>query len=266
MKSTFLRFFSLWLLVHLPLVAEETQGLDLTLISETKSISQGKPFTLGLHIKHHKGYHTYWKNPGIVGVPTELKWNLPVGFTASDIQFPHPELSSMADYPCHGYERDVTLLVTITPPAKFTEKQFSISADASWMCCYKNCYPGFKTLSITLPTGVNQVIDPAHRAEFSTARKEIPKVSSLITSSLLSSTTQDYVALSLKLPAKQKPLYLFSSDEQLSSDQKQSFSLQKDGSYLLKINRSKPPESGVNSLPAVIQTNLGYFTIDPQYK
>ena len=77
-------------------IAQETKGLEIALISEVKSIKAGESFTVGLHLKHHKGFHSYWKNPGVVGLPTSIKWDLPKGFTAGEIQWPYPELTMMA--------------------------------------------------------------------------------------------------------------------------------------------------------------------------
>ena len=83
---------------------EKTIGVEVELLAEVNAIVPGKSFQVGLRIRHEKGFHTYWQNPGIVGVATSLKWTLPEGFTASEIQWPYPELTKMASYPCHGYE------------------------------------------------------------------------------------------------------------------------------------------------------------------
>lgn len=266
MQQSTLRLFVICLMLASTIGAKETKGLNLTLISENKSIQAGQPFTIGLHIQHHKGYHTYWQNPGVVGVPTNLSWTLPDGFTASAIRWPYPEQSVMADYPCHGYERDVTLLVTITPPKTFTKKQFTLTAKVSWMCCAMNCQLGFKTLAITLPVGAKSEVNSIYQLKFSKARKELPRSSAGIKCKLLSSAQQDVINLSFTLPVQQKPIYLFSSDGQLSSDQKQTFKLQQDGSYLLSIKRSKSPLKGTTSLPGVLKTNLGCVLVEPKYK
>ena len=91
-------------------------GLEIGLISESTGVTPGRPLTLGLHIHHLPGFHTYWKSPGIVGMATSIEWSLPEGFTASKIRWPYPQNTFMSKYPCHGYERDVTLIVDITPP------------------------------------------------------------------------------------------------------------------------------------------------------
>ena len=72
-------YFALWM----PTFAGKS-GPDLRMefVSEVEAIRPGEPFTVGLHLEHGPGWHTYWQNPGIVGVPTSLDWNLPQGFVA----------------------------------------------------------------------------------------------------------------------------------------------------------------------------------------
>src|SRR5262245_53837871 len=65
--------------------------LKIELVSEVTSIVPGKPFYVGLHLQHQPGDHTYWRFPGIVGVPTGIKWELPEGFKAGPIEWPEPQ-------------------------------------------------------------------------------------------------------------------------------------------------------------------------------
>ena len=41
------------------------------------AVQPGQAITVGLFIQHVPEYHTYWKAPGIVGVPTTINWKLP---------------------------------------------------------------------------------------------------------------------------------------------------------------------------------------------
>jgi DsbC/DsbD-like thiol-disulfide interchange protein len=50
----------------------------------------GQTVWLGLLLDHAPKWHTYWKNPGDSGLPTELQWTLPAGVTAGPIQWPTP--------------------------------------------------------------------------------------------------------------------------------------------------------------------------------
>src|SRR5687767_15037610 len=65
--------------------------LKIDLISEVSTIQPGTPFHVGLHLKHREHYHTYWKFPGIVGVPTDTEWGLPPGWHANSLEWPAPE-------------------------------------------------------------------------------------------------------------------------------------------------------------------------------
>jgi len=260
---------SLALIFFSPVIfgADKTKGLDVRLISETTAIAPGQSFTVGLHIHHHKGFHTYWKNPGIVGIPTSLKWKLPPGFTASKITWPYPELSSMAGHPCHGYERDVTLLVTITPPKVIQEKEITLSTTASWMCCSNNCYPDTKKLTCTFVVARTTVSDPMGTKLIQKSQRNVPKVSSDCIATLLSGANDTKIKVRITLPkniAAENP-YLFSFDGQISSNLSQKFIKQSDGSLLLTINRSEFSPKKNTRLPAVIKAGKNHLWINPAY-
>ena len=109
---------ALMLAASQPATAEDDPPLTLSLVSEVTSIQPGHPFYVGLALHHGRGWHTYWKFPGVVGVPTGIKWkNLPPGFTADSITWPEPQSVLMFQIKAQGYERDVVLPIKITPPA-----------------------------------------------------------------------------------------------------------------------------------------------------
>ncbi|HEX2749792.1 MAG TPA: protein-disulfide reductase DsbD domain-containing protein [Verrucomicrobiales bacterium] len=126
-------------------------GLTVQLVSEVTAIHPGQPYYTGLFIHHDAGHHTYWKKPGILGVATKLEWELPKGWKAGEIEWPAPEKVKMASRGTHGYERDVLLMVKITPPAKISEKTVTLKTKASWMCCGTTCNPAYHDLEITQP-------------------------------------------------------------------------------------------------------------------
>ena len=134
-------------------MAEDEPFLTLKLVSETASIQPGKPFYVGIALHHAPGWHTYWKYPGVVGVPTNIKWqDLPAGFKAEPIDWPEPEPVLMFQIKAQGYERDVVLPMKITPPADLKEgASITLAGKAAYMCCNRTCHPGFEDLKITLP-------------------------------------------------------------------------------------------------------------------
>ncbi|MGB1259802.1 MAG: protein-disulfide reductase DsbD domain-containing protein [Akkermansiaceae bacterium] len=251
-----------------PLHALEAKGLDITLISDVRSVSPGSSFTIGLNIRHHKGFHTYWKNPGVVGMATAMEWKLPEGFTAGEIQWPHPEISSMAGHPCHGYERDVTLLVTITPPKKITQNNVKLTASCRWMCCAKDCFPGFQDLSLTLPVSKKARLNQANTPHFKKARAELPERMAPWKVSVVSARDEQFIQLlfSPLKPNAPAPEYLFSEDGQVSSDKKQNFIKQANGSFQFTIERSEFSPKGKMKLPCVVRSEGRYYSIGPKYR
>ncbi len=120
--------------------------------SEVTALVPGKPFTVGLYLEHDRGAHTYWRFPGIVGVPTQMKWKLPRGWMAGELIYPEPERTLMFQIKAQGFDRDVMLRSEITPPAGLKPgDSITLTGTASWMCCGNTCNPGSMDLSLTLP-------------------------------------------------------------------------------------------------------------------
>lgn len=143
----------------------------LELASEQDAVVPGKPFTVGLHIIHDAGYHTYWKYPGVVGVPTQLDWQLPAGYTVGPIRWPQPVLTKMADLTVYGYEADTTLLVEITPPVDLRPgSDVRLPVKIVFMACAKSCHPGFAHMSLTLPVAETERVNKTWRKRFDAAR------------------------------------------------------------------------------------------------
>jgi len=149
--------------------------LKINLVSEVTSIAPGKPFYVGLHLQHPRGYHTYWKFPGIVGVPTGLEWNLPAGWSAEKIEWPAPERVMMFQIKAQGFHGENLLPVKITPLKNLAAgTTVTLQGKASWMCCGRECNPGFKDLSLTLPVSAEEPVqDKKMKSLFAEARSLI---------------------------------------------------------------------------------------------
>ena len=150
------------------------------LLSEVKTVAPGQTFTVALFLDHDEDFHTYWQNPGTVGLATSLKWSLPDGFKAGPIQWQAPEKVKMVTYDAHGYNSDATLLVEITAPENLPEKRVELKAKAVWMVCGPEpkqcCNMGFKNLSLELKTSNSPEWDIAGRAHIAEARQRLPQV------------------------------------------------------------------------------------------
>ena len=65
----------------------------------------GDTIWAGVDLKMEPGWHTYWKNPGAAGMATKIKWQLPPGVSAGEIQWPLPKKLPPADVTTYGYDR-----------------------------------------------------------------------------------------------------------------------------------------------------------------
>ena len=128
------------------------------LIPDYTAIAAGKPFLVALHLHSDPKWHTYWINPGDSGLATTLNWTLPPGFTAGPIQWPTPEIHPAASLVAYGYEGDVYLLTTITPPADRDKwpLDVEIKARSTWLVCDEECIPGKAEMSFRLEAGLTK--------------------------------------------------------------------------------------------------------------
>ena len=98
------------------------QGKELVkaeLLADTDAVVPGKPFAIGLRLRMAPGWHTYWKFAGDAGLPTEIKWNLPAGWKAGEIQWPIPlKTNDPGDIQTYGYQDEALLIQQLTPPAR----------------------------------------------------------------------------------------------------------------------------------------------------
>jgi thiol:disulfide interchange protein len=148
------------------------------LISEQASVTPGSTVLVGLHMKIHPGWHTYWRNPGDSGIATTIEWTLPEGYKASDIQWPLPERHAVGPLMNYGYSGEVVLPVAITVPATASPGGTArIEAFATWLVCEAICIPEEDRLAIELPVAPTATPAPATADMFRQAREAQPKPS-----------------------------------------------------------------------------------------
>src|SRR4051794_19044952 len=69
----------------------KTEHVEAELVADSASAQPGHPLTVGLKLRMEPQWHTYWKNPGDSGLATQIRWTLPPGWQASEIQWPYPQ-------------------------------------------------------------------------------------------------------------------------------------------------------------------------------
>jgi len=155
-----------------PVVTTDNVRAELT--SEQSTVKAGEPFWVALRQTMRPHWHTYWKNPGDSGLPTEIAWTLPAGAKADPIVWPTPSLIEVGDIVNYGFEGDILLLVRITPPADASQS-LHLAANANWLVCSDVCIPEEGKFALDLSVGAtNTPADAGTRALFDKARQNVP--------------------------------------------------------------------------------------------
>ncbi len=150
------------------------EAVEVELVSETDAIVAGQPTRLGLRIRHDPHWHTYWRNPGDSGLPTQLAFELPAGFRTADIQWPAPQRLFIAPLANYGYEDEIVLPVPLLVPAVIDGDRVRIAARASWLMCRDVCIPGDADLALELPVRSGPARASGFAALFEQADRRMP--------------------------------------------------------------------------------------------
>lgn len=158
--------------------AQDASGLvKVELLAEPASIAPGEPFTVGIKLSMKEHWHTYWRNPGDSGEPTEVSWKLPKGFVAGELEWPTPSLIRVGPVASFGYEGEAILLARITPPRDVRPgTTLGLAADIAYLVCEKICIPGEASVSLSLPVSERSASSP-NSAMFEAARSRLPQPS-----------------------------------------------------------------------------------------
>ncbi len=270
MTVRFLLRLFLFALCALPFAVKAQTGLKLQLVSEQTAIVPGRPFTVGLWLQHDRGAHTYWRFPGIVGVPTQMQWKLPRGWKASELIYPEPERTLMFKIKAQGFDRDVMLRAEITPPANLQPgDQITLTGAASWMCCGNSCNPGSKELSLTLPIAETAALNEKWHKLLDEERARVEQTSDAWTAT--ASEKDQIITLKLNPASEQARLsknqreadqiIVFTEDGWFDTDKPQLIQRHDDGRLTIMLTKAdaylgnKPPKT----LRVIVRNDSGWL-------
>ncbi len=174
----------------------------------------------GLEFKMKPGWHTYWKNPGTVGNPPKMKWQLPDGWQSSDIVFPAPTRipyaptkDSSIKSESFGYERNVMYPTSLTRtdrpwPASRT---WNAKLRVDYLVCEVQCIPEWADIDIQIPVSASEVPSDAATAIESTMSLA-PK---LIRNGKVTWKSADTVEIELAAAPAAEDLFIYVRDQRL---------------------------------------------------
>ncbi len=200
----------------------DTGHARISLIKDHSDFVPGTSINIGLKVSMDKGWHTYWRNPGDSGGPIEIDWNLPKGFSISDIKWPLPEKIEYPPLMTYGYEDFVIYPMVLSIPADYSDDYFEMNADI--LICADVCIPESGKISSNL-------LDIESDSLIYEWLESVPSKSLPITTSL----NDNNLEIKFTFEKEIKEIYFF-PDENNSIDysSKQNF-YKKDDVYFLSI-------------------------------
>lgn len=140
------------------------------LLADTKKVEAGKPFRLSVLLKLEPGWHVYYKDAGDAGLPTQVNWRLPQGFTAEQLEWETPETFKDSGIVTRGYKDKTTISAVIHPPKIISSRAVELAADVKWLSCKNACVPGHASVSTSLP-----VASVANSSPLTLSSSDLPK-------------------------------------------------------------------------------------------
>ena len=140
------------------------------LVAEGPAVPGGE-VELAILMRTKPGWHGYWLNPGDAGLPMQVNWQLPPGFSTGQLRYPVPTRLTIAGLMNYVYEDDYAVLTRLKVPDGATGT-VPIRASATWLACTdKVCVPESGNVSLDLPVGTGL----PNRARFDAWRRALPQ-------------------------------------------------------------------------------------------
>jgi len=166
------------------LAPRETRALDNNggsdtasawLISSVTATGNLKTIPLGLEVKLAPEWHTYWRSPGMAGLPPQIDWQSNLSETSNlksaVLLYPAPRRYAAYGLETIGY-RDLVVF-PINAEVRTPGKPLEISALLDLLVCSDICVPKHFILKLDLPSGVAKPsTDAALIEQF---RAQVPK-------------------------------------------------------------------------------------------
>jgi thiol:disulfide interchange protein/DsbC/DsbD-like thiol-disulfide interchange protein len=143
------------------------------LLTDHETVAPGQTIRVGLHLEQDAGWHTYWKSPGDIGLPTSISWATPPGVTVGPYAYPAPHKFELQGIVSYGYEDEVLLYTDMHFSADMPAGEVTVGLEASWLVCEVSCIPGQVSLQRQITVAPEASVS-AHAPRFDHAMSTHP--------------------------------------------------------------------------------------------
>jgi thiol:disulfide interchange protein DsbD len=206
------------------------------IFSDFSEVEAGKDFNLFIKLIPDKDWHTYWINPGDVGLPTVIDFDSVKGVKTYEPIFETPEkipFSGMANF---GYESENTIMIPIKISPDFNKDELEIKANIRWLVCKEECIPGSKKINFKIKVNGKSIPNSAYLSQIIKIKENQPLINQNI--DCKASKKENNVTLEIpkdKLSKDIKELQFFPYDSGFYNYGADQILSEKDGKFYLSI-------------------------------
>jgi thiol:disulfide interchange protein DsbD len=122
------------------------------LISEFQSLVAGRVCPIAITFDIDPKWHLYWKGQNDAGMPVEMTFDLPAGFSVGTPAWPAPTREVLAgDIVNYIFHNRLTVILPLTVPADAAGKTTDINAKLRWLVCEERCVLEDASVRLKIP-------------------------------------------------------------------------------------------------------------------
>jgi thiol:disulfide interchange protein len=160
-----------------PAAAQPPPVVQVKVTTERGEIAPHGDVAVAIELVITPGWHVFWRNPGAVGLPTEVQWSLPPGWSATDVEWPQPARFVALGLVSYGYEGRARLLASVRAASDATPgRRYQLKTTVKWLACKDICIPGRDDFSIPLVVRDSPMKSDAGLRKLSDTARERPSV------------------------------------------------------------------------------------------
>jgi thiol:disulfide interchange protein/DsbC/DsbD-like thiol-disulfide interchange protein len=229
-----------------------TDEVEAELVLGQAAYVPGQPLQVGVRLKMIPHWHTYWRNPGDSGLPTKIDWQLPPGWKAGEIAWPAPMRLPAGHLMNFGYEGEVFLVSTLTPPEQ-VRAPVQIQARLDWLVCKDICIPQGGSVRMDVPVSNDASAPPSAWTDvLASEAKRVP----LPLRDWTAKATRDGNILSLQMQGERSAalgeLSFFPYRDNLVDNPAKQIKSGGPGSYQLAVKLLQPVPADFNRVEGII--------------
>lgn len=118
------------------LAAQEPSTLVfVTPVAEVSHLNPQNDYWVGLHFKIKSDWHIYSNVEQDMGMPTQVNWTLPDGFSVEKEVWTQPSSFHDSDSTSSGYANELFVAAKIIADEDIEEGNYLLTADTEWLAC-----------------------------------------------------------------------------------------------------------------------------------